>query len=63
MKILDLFCGAGGASKGYHKAGFEVFGVDIKDQPNYPYEFVKFDALDYLRNKPYVRGKRKGVKK
>lgn len=48
MRILDLFCGAGGAAMGYHRAGFEVIGIDIKDQPNYPFEFYKYDALDYL---------------
>jgi len=30
MKLLDLFCGAGGASVGYHRAGFEVTGIDLK---------------------------------
>jgi DNA (cytosine-5)-methyltransferase 1 len=48
MKLLDLFCGAGGASAGYAQAGFEVTGIDVKHGKRYPFTYIKGDVRDYL---------------
>lgn len=45
MKLLDLYCGSGGASTGYAQAGFEVTGVDISNHKDYPFTFIKADVL------------------
>lgn len=48
VALLDLFCGGGGASMGYHHAGFDVFGVDIKHHDNYPFPLVTCDWREGL---------------
>jgi DNA (cytosine-5)-methyltransferase 1 len=55
MKLLDLYCKAGGASMGYQQAGFEVTGIDIKKQKRYPFEFIQADALEVMKDLDYLR--------
>lgn len=55
MRVLDLYCKAGGAAMGYHMVGFEVVGIDVKKQKRYPFEFIQKDALEVLQDMDYLR--------
>jgi DNA (cytosine-5)-methyltransferase 1 len=48
-KLLDLYCGGGGAGFGYEQAGFEVTGVDIVNQPKHKGRFIQYDAIEFLK--------------
>ena len=48
MKLLDLYCGVGGASMGYSRAGFDVTGVDVKHGKRYPFKYIRANVLNIL---------------
>lgn len=55
-RLLDLYCGAGGCSVGYARAGFDVVGVDIEPHPDYPFELIVGDAMNTLADLDFLGG-------
>ena len=55
MRLLDLYCGVGGASAGYAAAGFDVTGIDLKHGKRYPYTYIRGDVLEYVQNLEFLQ--------
>lgn len=55
LKALDLFCGAGGASMGLARAGFEVSGIDTNERLNYPFKFIVGDVMQWLEWTSFIQ--------
>jgi DNA (cytosine-5)-methyltransferase 1 len=53
-RLLDTFCGAGGCSVGYSRAGFDVIGIDIELHDDYPFPMVVGDAMTYLADPDWL---------
>lgn len=47
-RLLDLFCGAGGCSVGYERAGFDVVGIDLEPHSDYPYRLMVANVMELL---------------
>jgi len=52
LKVLELFCGRGGWSKGFVELGHECTGIDLYDL-GYPYRFIKADLMDWTPDQDY----------
>lgn len=52
MKLLDLFCGTGGWSIGFHRKDFDCTGVDNVDV-GYPYELILSDIRRFHAGEDY----------
>lgn len=53
-RLLDAFCGAGGCSVGYNRAGFDVVGIDIEAHADYPFPIIVGDAMQYLADLDFL---------